>query len=225
MGGLVMATSNLGEIIPHVESQYKERCSKCPLKEMDRLIFPLEKEVRKMLVTEGPGEKRGKQLPINKDHVVSILNKTLYPYLYTLFGGRFEPRGPQANVYWTHARKCVLNGKGREEKKALRICRESYLGAEIRSVRPQVVLAVGQEAFEFFAGHDNRLEGNYLDVFTRQTNDIFRNVKIDDVAFDLALAPHPSGLNRFWNWKIVTPDTAFKIFGVIRTALSTLDLG
>jgi len=27
-----MAANDLGEMIPHVESQYKERCGKCPLK-------------------------------------------------------------------------------------------------------------------------------------------------------------------------------------------------
>jgi hypothetical protein len=195
---------------------------------MDRLIFPLDKEVNRMVITEGPGEKWEKQLPINKDHVVSLINKTLYPYLYTLFGGRFEPRGPQANVYWTHARKCVPRGKGQEERKALRICRESYLGDEIRSVRPKVVVVVGKQAFEFFARRDDRLNGKYLDLFTKQADDRFTNVEICGVTFDLALVPHPSGLNRFWNWSNVdmhAANTAFKVLGDITGILNSFDTG
>ena len=214
--------SSLREILDQVES--KKRCNVCPLKEMEPLIFKPGKGVKVILVTEGPGEKWGKQMKIDADHVLSILNKTLYPYIYTLFSGRFEPKGPQANVYWTHVRKCFLDGKTkREATKALKICRKAYLRDEIESVRPKLILAVGGRAFEFFCRYDERLKGRYLDLFTKQVNDIFRNVRIGEMTFDLALVPHPSGRSRFWNWQEVSPGKAFEIFDLVIKALGMVE--
>jgi len=167
-----------------------------------------------MVVTEGPNRYE----PIK--FLASCANLPTYPYLYTLFRGKFRPVGSDANVYWTHVRKCFLDGlqsvarkelrKGTKEdvekarremaRKALRKCK-GYLEYEVKAVRPKLILAVGREAWKALrrGSKDQRLRRRLEEVFEVQLKGPLRGVDVFGVTVDLAVVPHPSGRNRFWN--------------------------
>lgn len=120
-------------------------------------------------------------------------------FLFSLFGGSFKPEKDSANVYWTHVRKCFINGNVESGRRALKPCSNAYLEDEIEALKPKLIVAVGKSSLDFLSKYDSRLKGKLNEVFIQQTEDIFNGVKIGSVSLDIALVPHPSGLNRFWN--------------------------
>jgi len=46
---------------------------------------------------------------------------------------------------------------------------------------------------------DERIRDKLESAFLRQQDKIYRKVKVGNVKFDLAVLPHPSGRNIFWN--------------------------
>jgi len=59
-----------------------------------------------------------------------------------MFSGNFRPVGRDANVYWTHVRKCFLsNGGFREEREAMRLC-QNYIHHEILALKLKLIVAV-----------------------------------------------------------------------------------
>ena len=175
----------------------KVKCQGCPLeKESGRplIIKPARvNKVQVMVATEGPNRKADKKF------LTSIANHPTYTFLSALFSGRFQPEGASANVYWTHVRKCFINGNAKGGRKALRPCSNTYLESEIKALKPKLILSVGNEALKFLSRYDKRLKGKITDVFKTQDKGIFKEVSIDDFRLDVAVVPHPSGLNRFWN--------------------------
>ena len=147
-----------------------------------------------MVITEGPNRYE----PIK--FLASCANLPTYPYLYTLFRGKFRPVGSDANVYWTHVRKCFLDGKQSMVRKASRKCRQ-YLEYEVKALEPRLILAVGKSAFKALraGSRDKRLKRQLKDAFKKQLRGPFKDVNIFGVKVDLAVLPHPSGRNRFWN--------------------------
>ena len=188
---------NLIEVIEEITSQRK--CTKCPLKESRKPLVikphPMS-AIKAVVITESPW-----QCVEDIEQLTSIANIYTFPYLYCLLSGNFRPR-ENANTYWTHTCKCYLKGTSpQERKKAIKICSEAYLQSEIEAVQPKLVVAVGNSALTYFARQtrDNRLQGKLTNVFLKQADGIFKNVKLGSANFSLAVVPHPSGKNRFWN--------------------------
>jgi uracil-DNA glycosylase len=191
----------------------REKCpEECPLRESKPLIFKPEKPISVMVVTEGPSRETDPRF------IASIANHPIFTYLYSIFGGRFKPMGPDSNVYWTHLRKCFLDyskdAKERraEGERALRPCIEAWLKEEVRALKPRLVIAVGNRAKRCF-GFEEKLEKT---VFEGEAEDIFRGIEFAGVTFDLAVVPHPSGLSRLWAGLCERRPNAPKILESIR---------
>lgn len=155
---------NLAEIWNEIEN-----CTSpdCPLGGGEPLIFKPERNVNVMVITEGPNEYQEPEV------VASLANHPTFTFLQAMFKGKFQPRGKQATVYWTHVRKCFLKRsrskvnkedrrKGRE---ALRVCSEKYLLRELKALKPKLVIVVGNSAKKFFSGYDEKLKGKLIEVF------------------------------------------------------------
>lgn len=184
-------------------------CDNCPLKKRNiPLVFIPQRRVETMVITEGPNRVE------EPNFITSLANHPTYTFLYTLFSGNFVPDGEKATAYWTHVRKCFIKSRKGEpvvkgenlknvEKKALNICSKAYLKSEIECINPKLILAVGEQAKDFFVKNgDDRLRGRLEAVFEKQIRNksIFRDLRISkEVTVELAVVPHPSGLNRFWN--------------------------
>ncbi|TDA32220.1 MAG: hypothetical protein DSO03_03240 [Hadesarchaea archaeon] len=177
-----------------------ENCNvNCPLRGKSPLLFRIKRRVNVMVVTEGPNYKE------EPENVASLANHPTFTFLQAMFGGRFKPY-KDANVYWTHLRKCFLKeeargrttGKERRRgQKALRICAEQFLLREIKALKPKLIVAVGDEAKRFFERYDKGLKGNLGKVaFSPKENP--RNINIDGLRVEYLTLPHPSGLNRLW---------------------------
>jgi len=182
----------------------KQKCNGCRLRARKPLIFRLKSPIKVVVVTEGPNRQE------SPEFVASIANHPTYTFLYTLFGGCFTPidsTSCQANVYWTHVRKCFLNGTGRKTiDRALKICSSAYLAAEIKAARPRLVVAVGRKVLGFFEEFDQRFAGGLREVvFKKQSGGVFTGVRLDDFICDVSVVPHPSGRNVTWS---VPPDNA-----------------
>ena len=175
----------------------KGACSHCPLRSCRLLLLKPESldAVRVMVITEGPNR------PEPIEVLVSPLNHPTFTFLYTMFSGNFRPVGHGANVYWTHVRKCFLsNGGFREGREAMRLCR-NYIYHEILALKPKLIVAVGASALNAIhrVSLDERIRDKLESAFLRQRDEIYREVKVEGVKFDLAVLPHPSGRNMFWN--------------------------
>ncbi|MBC7130918.1 hypothetical protein H5T51_06855 [Candidatus Bathyarchaeota archaeon] len=185
------------QVIEEIASQRK--CTECPLKESRKPLVVKPRPIsaiKAVVVTESPW-----QYVEDIERLTSIANVYIFPYLYCLLSGNFRPR-ENANTYWTHTCKCYLKGTSpQQRKRAIEICSEAYLRSEIEAVQPKLVVAVGNSALKYFARQtrDNRLRGELTNVFLKQANGIFENVKLGSANFSLAVVPHPSGKNRFWN--------------------------
>lgn len=175
----------------------KEECNKCPLKDMKPpLIMKINDLVKVIVITEGPNQK-GKA-----ECIASFGNHPTYTFLYTLFNGKAEFLGNDANVYWTHVRKCFLKdgkkNKSKEDaKKALKICR-TYLKKEIKALKPKVIVVVGGEALKFFKSYASQLKGKELKEMVFEDGGVFKNVIINGEQYKLVVVPHPSGRSRIW---------------------------
>lgn len=155
-----------------------------------------ENRIKVVVVTESPWE-----IIWDVDLITSITNIPTFTYLYCLLGGEFRPK-ENANVYWTHACKCPLkNVASSMKKRAIRFCSKTYLKDEIEAVNPKLVVAVGVSALSYFARETGgkRLRGGLRKVFLNQSNGIYNEVRLGSAVFSLAIAPHPSRRNRFWN--------------------------
>ena len=194
----------------------KAKCQGCPLeKEGGRPLIIKPATVNKiqvMVVTEGPNRRT------DKEFITSIANHPTCTFLSALFCGRFQPEGASANVYWTHVRKCFINGNVKQGRKALKTCSNAYLESEIKALKPRLILSVGKKALKFLARYDKRLEGKITDVFKVQHKGIFKGVRVDGFSFDVAVVPHPSGLNLFWN---NPPKETLKILQIITNILKS----
>ena len=185
------------KVIEEISSE--KRCVGCPLKGKRKplVIEPYPTDgIKVVVVTESPWE-----YVENIELSTSIANVPTFPYLYCLLDGKFKPR-EEANAYWTHTCKCYLKGISlTERKKAIKICSEAYLKSEIEAVQPKLVVAVGKSALSYFARatQDKRLKGRLTRVFLNQANGIYEGVRLGSATFSLAVVPHPSGKNRFWN--------------------------
>lgn len=174
----------------------KSKCQGCPLeKEGEPLIIEPEElnKMHIMVITEGPNRRT------DREFLTSIANHPTFTSLFSLFGGSFKPEKDSADVYWTHIRKCFINGNAKSGRRALKPCSNAYLEDEIEALEPKLIVAVGKSSLDFLSKYDSRLKGKLNEVFKQQTEDIFNGVKIGSVSLDIAIVPHPSGLNRFWN--------------------------
>jgi len=172
-------------------------CGRCPLLSC-RLLLLKPKSldvVRAMVITEGPNR------PESIEVLVSPLNHPTFTFLYTIFSGNFKPVGRDANVYWTHVRKCFLNHKGlKEGREAIRLCQD-YISSEILALKPKLIVTVGTSALRtvYRLSLDERLKDKLESTFLRQQDGIYRGVKLENIEADVAVLPHPSGRNVFWN--------------------------
>ena len=181
----------LEEIWKRIEKRLE--CNNCPLKEKSiPLLFKPASPVKVMVVTEGPNRIE------DKEFIASLGNHPTFTYLTALAGGKFIPEGQDANVYWTHLRKCFIKKKRDplcsedEVETALEICVKAYLFKEIEAVNPELIIAVCR-AKDFF-----NLKGVKLqEILARETKGPI-TVEIDGVSRKVMIVPHPSCLNRFW---------------------------
>ncbi len=83
--------------------------------------------------------------------------------------------------------------------RAVKICSKAYLLDELRAVKPELVVAVGESVKDYFydVSKDRRLKGGITEVFMRN---IIKNARVGDLEFDFAVVPHPSGQNN-WLWQ------------------------
>ena len=166
-----------------------ESCSNCPLKKNELLLLNPKNidSIKIMTVTEGPNKRE----PI--EIITSFANHPTFTFLFSLFKGNYNPIGENANVYWTHVRKCFLQEDKTSEKGAGRLC-EKYLQDEISALKPSLIVAVGKSAYRAITGDKTKL----LDVIQKErTNTLIHQT--DEIRCELAVLPHPSGLNVFWN--------------------------
>lgn len=135
----------------------KGKCEQCCLKSRLPLLFCPNRSVEVMVVTQGPNgpytmEASEFEVAQIKKVTLFLMNRSMYPFLYTLFSGQFRPdgdvEGEASTAYWTHMRKCFVEG---EKLSALNLCSKSYLETEIRAIRPQLILSIGGRATNFFA--------------------------------------------------------------------------
>lgn len=126
----------------------------CPLKTKP-LLFRIPKRANVMVITEGPNVEE------KAENIASLANHPTFTFLQPMFKGKFRPLGRGATAYWTHLRKCPLREAPRalgrttdEDKrkghKALRICAGKFLLQELKALKPKLVVAVGEEAKNFF---------------------------------------------------------------------------
>jgi len=172
-------------------------CSRCPLRSCKLLLLKPEtlNAVKVMVITEGPNRLE----PI--EVLASPLNHPTFTFLYTIFSGNFRPVGRGANVYWTHVRKCFLdNGGFRKGREAMRLC-QNYIYHEILALKPKLIVTVGASALKaiYKVSSDERIRDKLESTFLRQQDEIYEEVKLENVKFDLTVLPHPSGRNMFWN--------------------------
>lgn len=184
------------------------KCQRCPeLENKVPLLFMPNTHVKIMVVTQGPkGERvsRDKMREVKRD-VLSPANIFMYPFLYTIFNGRFRPDGEiekeSSTAYWTHVRKCFMEG---EKRRILKRCSEEYLEEEIRIISPKLTIAVGDRAANFFSRFDDDLEKvlrTGLEIAFLQQENQFYSLKAPELGVhaSLTVLPHPSGQNaRFW---------------------------
>jgi len=172
-----------------------------------------------MVITQGPNRIE------REDFITSPANHPTYNYLNSLFSGKFSPM-KESTAYWTHLRKCFLKDEGgnsltkEKEGKILKICSKAYLENEIRAVQPKFILAVGEKVVEFLGeiSDNSGLRGSFEEVFKRQKDRLFENVKIGGtIKSTVAVVPHPSGRSRFW---IKPPEETREILLRIQKAIS-----
>jgi len=202
-------------------------CQLCAeLKTRVPLLFVPNANVKTIVVTQGPkGEVVDKErMHEVKKGVLSPANIYMYPFLYTIFSGRFRPDGDvdkePSTAYWTHVRKCFMEG---ESHKILHRCSEAYLTKEIGLVKPKLIIAVGGHAAKFFAGYNDdlrrTLESGLEKAFSQQEGRFygFRNTELG-VDADVAVVPHPSGQNaRLWRELGKDQKTAAKTAAVLES--------
>jgi len=174
-------------------------CSNCPLgapgwvgSNWEPLLLEPEhpESIGVMVVTEGPNRKA------DKKHLISMANHPTFTFLYALFRGKFEPCGEFANAYWTHVRKCFVNGRKGDGFRAISRCKP-YLLEEIRALKPKLIVSVGGKALNTLF---NRRGGvNLKKAFESQVGGVFDTLDIDGFSCEVSVVPHPSGLSRFWN--------------------------
>ena len=87
-----------------------------------------------------------------------------------------------------------------------------YLKAEIEATKPLLAVAVGRSALSYFAREtgDSRLKKGLEEVFLKQAEGIYEDVRLGSATFSLAVVPHPSGRSRFWNKPPEEARQAFK---------------
>jgi len=196
----------------------KAKCQGCPLeREGEPLIVEPEdlNKIRIMVITEGPNRR------IDRKFLTSIANHPTFTFLFSLFGGSFKPTGSSANAYWTHVRKCFIDGNVEKGRRALKPCSDAYLESEIEVLKPKLIVAVGRASLHFLSKYDGRLKEKLNEVFRKQAGDIFNGVNIKSAILDIAIVPHPSGLNRFWNDP--PPETLDVLMNIRKRILRIID--
>lgn len=200
---------NLTSVWNQIEN--KTKCKGCSLEHPKYrplvIKIPRPEITRVTVITEGPNRRTDEKF------LASIANHPTFTFLYAIFGGKFRPIGASANAYWTHVRKCFINSDTKKGQAAIGTCSRAYLEDEIVAFKPKLILSVGKEALHFLSRYDYRLHGNLTRVFLKQTKEIFRDVEIKEVRANIAVMPHPSGLNRFWN---EPPNKTLKILRKIK---------
>jgi len=189
----------------HNQINQCQRCSELKIKVP--LLFMPNTDAKIMVVTQGPkGERVSKdEICELKRGILSPANIFMYPFLYTVFNGKFRPDGEidkePSTAYWTHIRKCFMEG---EKRKILNRCSGAYLREEIRIVNPKLIIAIGGWAARFFAEYNESLREALkigLENAFWQQEDVFYRFKNSElsVGADLVILPHPSGQNaRLW---------------------------
>jgi len=181
------------------EIENKKYCEDCPLKDSYPLLFKPTRNVEVMVITEGPNKEASKEV------IASIANHPTYNFLYALFQGKFKPLNEEANVYWTHLRKCFLkigeepNRRDYTEDRyqAMRKCSKMYLMKEIKALKPKLIVAVGNKAKNFLSKYATELKKKLEEIVFKEGG-IFNNIKIEEITTNLIIVPHPSGRNRLW---------------------------
>jgi hypothetical protein len=103
------------------------------------------RQVKVMVVTEGPKAEKVSKDGIReiKRHILSPANIFMYPFLYAILNGKFRPDGQAdkepSTAYWTHVRKCFMQGENRE---VLNRCSRHYLEDEMKFVRPSLIITL-----------------------------------------------------------------------------------
>ena len=208
----------------HDRIEKKGWCKNCELISDVPLLFLPNRPVKIMVVTQGPEvNKRGREADVRR-HVLSPANIFMYPFLYTLFNGKFRPDGEletePSTAYWTHMRKCPIKGRKRRERQILNRCSGEYLWKEIEIINPMLIMAIGRSAIDFLAKGDDRLKkdlksAGFKQAFWHQKTRFYKfkgsslfdshaeDSELDElrrVEADLAIIPYPSGRNaRLWN--------------------------
>lgn len=217
-----MKIVELKEILERIRENKRSgegACRDCPMRdpqwkgcEWEPLLIEPENPhlIRVMVVTEGPNRQA------DVEYIVSLANHPTYTYIYTLFKGQFKPRGRDANSYWTHVRKCFLDGS-KKGKKALSKCKR-YLKEEIKALKPRLIIAVGGEALNaVFEKRGLKLE----EAFYSQEGGVYGKLVMDGFECEVSVVPHPSGRSRFWNQpqnetKRILEDVAKKIENILK---------
>jgi len=184
----------------------KEKCQGCPLEEEGEPLIIEPEELNKihiMVITEGPNRR------IDRNFLTSIANHPMFTFLFSLFGGSFKPTGSSANAYWTHVRKCFIDGNVEKGRRALKV------------LKPKLIVAVGRASLHFLSEYDGRLKEKLNEVFRKQAGDVFNGVNIKSAILDIAIVPHPSGLNRFWNDP--PPETLDVLMNIRKRILRIID--
>ena len=187
-------------------------CSDCPLRISDwvgsswppLLIQPENLEgIRIMVVTEGPNRKADERF------LISLANHPTFTFLYALFKGRFKPWGEDANAYWTHVRKCFIDGRKGYGYRAILRC-ESYLMDEVMALKPKLIVSVGEKALNALFHTRGRIK--LKQAFESQVGGVYDTLYLQGFRCEVSVVPHPSGLSRFWN---NPPENAPKILNDI----------
>lgn len=191
-----MSLRDFWNYLESCKSLKRDLCSKCPLASSQILLIkPSDpSRVYVTVVSEGPTKYQPVEL------LTSLANHPTYTYIQALFGGRFRPIGDNATAYWTHVRKCFIDGREKSGKLALNIC-QRYLKRELTVAKPKLLVTVGERAYRSVrrslgakpSGKD------YTKYFLRQLYGEFDHVKIGNGEATLVTVPHPSGRNRLWN--------------------------
>jgi uracil-DNA glycosylase len=140
-------------------------------------------------------------------------------------------------------RKCPIKGRKRSERQILNLCSGKYLRKEIEIINPMLIMAIGRKAIDFLAKGDDRLKkdlksAGFKEAFWHQKTHFYKfkgssmldshaeDSELDElrrVEADLAIIPHPSGLNaKLWSQMSEDYVSTRCILNKLREAIATM---
>jgi len=228
--------NELLEMISGCEGSEKKDCWGCAMKDAGHSMFSKPTVVKcfgrpkTMVITEQPNVSPKKIAELGKDWNPSRLfidefNKELqarHPFfrkMDKIFSGRLSSdfdRNSQAfhSIYWTHFVKC--SGQLRywkeytvKNKPRFNACADKFLFDELRTLRPELIVAVGGLAATWILKKvsDERLRSlNWREIIWKELEQVILKkkepleIEMDDLKFRLFVAFHPSGNNSVGIW-------------------------